>query len=226
MSRKKPSSVSTAAAAWAMVVICPLAPTEPRPPESVGVGRFGHFRRVFSRKRSSPGVLAERIAELGAQNVGMLDFVERLPILPALAVQQFDLLGGFAPPPGRPSDVGTQSDRLHGLDIADHFQRQSCRPVSDNARASSNPLAAHLVGQIGGTGGAQRRQRAIGFAVHQIDHRQPRRHLRPRGALQPVVDLVLQQIRGLIEQVDPTSRSASRRIISSPRRDRGESRKS
>jgi hypothetical protein len=33
-------------------------------------------------------------------------------------------------------------------------------------------------------------------------NRKPRRYLRARGALQTVVDLVLQQIGGLVEQVD------------------------
>ena len=74
--------------------------------------------------------------------------------------------------------------------------------VGQRARFEQQALVAHFVGEVGGAGRAQRRQRAIGLVVHQIDDRQPRRHLRARGALQAVVDLVLQQLGGLVEQID------------------------
>ena len=49
---------------------------------------------------------------------------------------------------------------------------------------------------------AQRRDRPVRLAVAQVDHGKARRHLRAGGALQPLVDLVLQQFGGLVEQVD------------------------
>ena len=80
---------------------------------------------------------------------------------------------------------------------------KSWRPRSDSARASiSSRWYAHLVGEIGGAGRPQRGLRLVRLAVHQIDHRKPRGDLRARGALQPVVDLVLQQLGRLVEQID------------------------
>ncbi len=90
--------------------------------------------------------------------------------------------------------------------------------VALGARLEEQPLLPQFAGEIGDPGGAQRRDRAVRLAVGQVDHGKARRDLRARGALQPLVDLVLQQFGGLIEQVDRASRSASRRIISSPRR--------
>ena len=74
--------------------------------------------------------------------------------------------------------------------------------IGQRARFKQQALVAQFVGEVGGAGGAQRRQRPVGLAVHQINDRKPRRDLRARGALQAVVDLILQQIGGLIEQVD------------------------
>ena len=43
---------------------------------------------------------------------------------------------------------------------------------------------------------------AIRLAVGEIDHREPRRDLRARRAFEALVDLVLQELGGLVEQVD------------------------
>ena len=75
--------------------------------------------------------------------------------------------------------------------------------MSDSARAlDQQPLAAELVGEVAAAGRAQRRLRLLGLAIEQIDHRKPGRDLRARRALQAVVDLMLQQLRRLIEQID------------------------
>ena len=74
--------------------------------------------------------------------------------------------------------------------------------IGQRARFEQEPLVAQFVGKIGGAGRAQRRQRPVGLAVHQIDDGKPRRHLGARRALQTVIDLVLQQVGGLIEQID------------------------
>ncbi len=54
--------------------------------------------------------------------------------------------------------------------------------------------------------------------VHQIDHGEPRRHLRARRALQAVVDLVLQQLGALVEQIDRDQPLGELADLSSPRR--------
>jgi hypothetical protein len=62
---------------------------------------------------------------------------------------------------------------------------------------------------------------AIRLAVGQIDHGQARRDLRARRALQPLVDLVLQQFAGLIEQVDrdqPVGEAADHLVAAPPDR--------
>ena len=78
----------------------------------------------------------------------------------------------------------------------------SCRPMSDSARASISRrwLRSSLAGRRCGSRAAA--LRAVGLAVHQIDHREAHRDLRARRALQAVVDLVLQQLGRLVEQVD------------------------
>ncbi len=74
--------------------------------------------------------------------------------------------------------------------------------VGQRARLEQQPLIAQLVREFGDARRAQRRQRPVRLAVHQIDHRKPGRDLRARGALQPMVDLVLQQLGRLVEQID------------------------
>ena len=73
--------------------------------------------------------------------------------------------------------------------------------VGQRARLDHQARHANLVGEIGGAGRAQHRLRLVRLVVHQIDHREPRRDLGPRHALEAVVDLVLQEIRRLVEQV-------------------------
>jgi hypothetical protein len=93
--------------------------------EGVRVRRLRHLGRIFLAEAVEPEIiLGQRIADLGAQDVGALDLVERLPFLPALAVQQLDLLGGFAPALRRPIDIGAQPDGLAAVDIGDDFERQ------------------------------------------------------------------------------------------------------
>ena len=87
--------------------------------------------------------------------------------------------------------------------MGDDFEREIVAPeIGQRARFEKQPLIAQFIGEIGGTRGAQDRKRAVGLSVHQINHGQPRRHLRACRALQPVIDLILQKIRSLIQQVD------------------------
>ena len=65
--------------------------------------------------------------------------------------------------------------------------------VALRARFQQQPLLAQFAGKIGDPGGAQRRDGAIRLAVGQVDHGEARRDLRARRALQPVIDLVLQE---------------------------------
>ena len=86
------------------------------------VRRSSHLGGILFAKSVEPeGVFAERITDLGAQDVGTLDLVQGLPILPAFAVHQLDLFGGFAPAPRRPIDIGTKPDCLAAVDITDDF---------------------------------------------------------------------------------------------------------
>ena len=73
-------------------------------------------------------ILGERIADLGAQNVGSFDVGERLPLFPAIAVQEFNLLGGFPPLVRRPINIGTQPDRLRTLDVGNDLKRKRVPP--------------------------------------------------------------------------------------------------
>jgi hypothetical protein len=85
----------------------------------------------------------------------------------------------------------------------DHLEREiMAADVGQRARLDHQPRHADLVGEVGGAGGAKHGLRLVRLVVHQIDHREPRRHLRARGALQAVVDLVLQKLGALVEQID------------------------
>ena len=80
---------------------------------------------------------------------------------------------------------------------------RSWRPTSLCARAlQQQPLLAQFAGEIGDPRGAQRRDRAVRLAVGQVDHGEARGDLGARRTLEPPVDLVLQQLAGLIEQID------------------------
>ena len=74
--------------------------------------------------------------------------------------------------------------------------------VALRARLQQQPLLTQFAGEIGDARGAKRRDGAIRLAVGQVDHGETCRDLRPRRALEPVVDLVLQEFAGLIEQID------------------------
>ena len=74
--------------------------------------------------------------------------------------------------------------------------------VALGARLQQQPLLPQFAGEIGDPRRAQRRDRPVRLAVGQVDHGQARRDLRARRALQPLVDLILQQFGGLVEQVD------------------------
>ena len=80
---------------------------------------------------------------------------------------------------------------------------RSCRAdVALRARFQQQPLLPQFAREIGDARRAQRRDGAVRLAVGQVDHGQARRHLRPRRTLEPLVDLVLQQLGRLVEQVD------------------------
>ena len=113
------------------------------------------------------------------------------------------MLGRLLPVARRPVDVGAQPQQLAALEAGDHLEREIvAADIGQRARLDHQPRHADLVGKVGGAGRAQHRLRLVRLVVHQIDHRKPRRHLRARGALQAVVDLVLQKLGGLVEQID------------------------
>ncbi|MGY3119463.1 hypothetical protein ACVWXQ_003400 [Bradyrhizobium sp. S3.14.4] len=80
---------------------------------------------------------------------------------------------------------------------------RSWRPTSLCARASQQqPLLPQFAGEIADAARAQRRDRHVGLAVGEVDHGQARGDLGAGCAFEPMVDLVLQQLGGLVEQVD------------------------
>jgi hypothetical protein len=189
--------------------------------EGALIGPLAHLAGVFLAEAVEPDrVLGQGEADRRAQDIGPLGVAERLEFAPALAVEELDLLGRLAPALCRPQDVGAQPDRFAGLDIGSHLERKIVTAqLRERARLKQQALVAQLVREIGRACRPQGGERPLGLAVHQVDDREPRRHLRARGALQPVVDLMLQQLGRLVEpRSTATSRSASRRIISSPRR--------
>ena len=60
--------------------------------------------------------------------------------------------------------------------------------------------------------------REIGLAVGEIDHGELRRDLRARRAFEALVDLVLQELGGLVEQIDRHQPVGQPADHSSPRR--------
>ena len=74
--------------------------------------------------------------------------------------------------------------------------------VAVGACLQQQPLLAQFAREIGNAGRAQRLDGAIRLAIGQIDHGEARRHLGPRRAFETAIDLVLQQLGGLIEQID------------------------
>ena len=78
----------------------------------------------FAQTRQTDRLLAERIADRRAQDVGSFDLVQRRELAPALAIEQFDLLACVAPAARRPQDIRAQPHRLVAVDIGDQFQRQ------------------------------------------------------------------------------------------------------
>ena len=74
--------------------------------------------------------------------------------------------------------------------------------LRQRARLEQQALIAQLVRQLRRCGSPASAERPVGLAVHQVDDGEPGRDLRARGALQPMVDLVLQQLGGLVEQID------------------------
>ena len=182
-----------------------------------------HLGRILlAQPPHAERVVGECETDSGAQDVGPLALVERLENLPALAMEQFDLLRRLLPALGRPIDVGAKPNRLPGFQVGDHLEREIVpADVGQGPALDQQPLAADFVRQVAAARRAQRRLRLHRLVIEQIDHRKPGRDLGARRALQPVVDLMLQQRRRRIEQVDGHRRSARRRIISSPRRPTG-----
>ena len=74
--------------------------------------------------------------------------------------------------------------------------------IALRARLQQQALLAQFSGQVGDAGGSKRLDCPIRLAIGEIDHGKARRHLRARGAFEPLVDLVLEQFGGLIEQID------------------------
>ncbi len=151
----------------------------------------------FSRNRARPmRILRQRVADHGADHIALFQRIQRFEVAPAIAVIQFDLLRRLAPPPRRPVDVGAQPDRLAACDIRDDVEREvMAADVALRARLQQQPLLAQFARQIGDARGAKRGDGAVRLAAGQVDHRQPRRHLGARRALEPAIDLVLQAVR-------------------------------
>ena len=74
--------------------------------------------------------------------------------------------------------------------------------VALGARLQQQPLRAQFAGKVRDARGAKRRYCAVRLAAGEVDHGQTRGDLGARRALQPFVDLILQEFAGLIEQVD------------------------
>ena len=110
------------------------------------------------------------------------------------------------------------------VDIGDQFQRQiMAAGIGQRARLQQQALVAQLVGQFRRARRLQGGDRAFRLAVHEIDDGEAGRDLRARAALQAVVDLVLQQFGGLVEQIDrhqPVGEPADHLVAAPP--DRGE----
>src|SRR6185437_1911259 len=79
---------------------------------------------------------------------------------------------------------------------------RSWRPTSLCARASSNSRCCRNSPERSVMRVLRSAAIAVRLAVGQVNHRQAGCDLRPRRALEAVIDLVLQELGGLIEQVD------------------------
>ena len=172
--------------------------------EGARIGPVAHLAEIaLAEPGETHRFLAERVADRGAHDVGALGVGERREFLPAIAMQRLELLRRLRPLLRRPEDVGAQPGRLAALDIGDDLVGDVVpAEVGKRPRFKQQALVAQIVVEVGDARRAQRRQRILGFAVHHVDHREPRGDLRARRALQAVVDLVLQQLAGLVEQID------------------------
>ncbi len=74
--------------------------------------------------------------------------------------------------------------------------------VALRARLQQQPLLAQFARQIRNPRRAKRCDGAVRLAIGQIDHGKARCDLRARSTLQPLVDLILQEFAGLVEQID------------------------
>ena len=74
---------------------------------------------------------------------------ERFEVAPAVAVVQFDLLGGLAPLPLRPVDVGAKPDRLAAGKVGDDVERKvMTADVALRPRFEQQPLLPQFAGEI------------------------------------------------------------------------------
>ena len=187
--------------------------------ESAPVRPLPHLRRILVAPAIEPDRLGERVpsphADVGP--LGSASGVRRSTAPRRFSQSARPRRASAAPSTARPR----ASARLPGRQVGDDFQRQLRPPVSDWARASTISRWVRNRREVAATAGAQHVDGAVGLATHQIDDRKPYRDLRPRGALQAIVDLVLQQLAAWSSRSTDTSRSASLRIISSPRRPTG-----
>ena len=206
ISRRNPSSVSTLAAIFAIGANSAVL-------ASAGWLAVSNAARsssplisgaYFSRKRARPmASCASAYPTTRADHVALLHRVQRFEVAPAIGVIQFDLFGRLAPAPRRPVDVGAQPDRLAAGDIGDDIEREvMAADVALRARFQQQPLLTQFARKIGDAGGAKSRDGAIRLAVGEVDHGEARRDLGARRSLQPVIDLILQEFAGLIEQID------------------------
>ncbi len=87
--------------------------------------------------------------------------------------------------------------------MGDHFERKIvAAAVGQSARLQQQPLFAQFAGKLGAARFLQGGDRALRLAVHEVDGGKAGRDLGARGAVQAVVDLVLEQFGRLVEQVD------------------------
>src|SRR3954463_15574893 len=97
--------------------------------EAAPVRSVRHLGRIFSAEPlETELVLGQGVAHGGAQQIAAIRIVERLPVAPALAIEQLDLLGRLAPALARPHDVRAQPDRDPLVDIRDDLEPDVMSP--------------------------------------------------------------------------------------------------
>lgn len=113
------------------------------------------------------------------------------------------LLAGVAPAPAGPQDVGAQAlDLRAALAGNDVEGKVGAREVGQRARLEQDAGPLDRGRKLRQPRRLDRLQRRLRLAVHEPDRREPRRDGCPGSAGQAVLDLMPEQIAGLIEKVE------------------------